>query len=111
MVFAHFKDGCRNLTGSRIVRFASDADPVFLWRESEAIDCRSCPGRGVAPGPFEGQLSEGIGFVSAFLIGELVPQVEIAPPERFRLATMPIQQLRQQPAPALVVARIFRIVR
>ena len=110
VVVAHMEDSSRSPTGHRIVRLVSDADPVFLRREAEAIDCRSCLGRGVDPGTLEGQLAEGVWFLPALLIGEFVPQVEVAPPERLRLAAVPVQELRQQPAPALVVARTFDIV-
>ena len=111
VVVAYTEDSSRSPIGHGIVRLFSDADPVFLRWETEAIDRRSRPGRGVAPRTLEGQLAESVGLLPALRIGELVPQVEVAPPERPPLAAVPVQKLRQQPAPVLVVAPVARIVR
>ena len=104
-------EGSRSATRHGIVRLLSDADPVFLRWETEAIDRRFRLGSGVAPRALEGQLPESVGFLPALRIGELLPQIEVAPPERLPLPAMPVQELRQQPASALGVVPVSRIVR
>ena len=75
-------------------------------RETEPVDGRAGTGRWVWPGFFKREPSKGIGFFAALLVGELVLEVEVPPPSGLRFSPMPVQQLRQQPAPVLLLRLI-----
>ena len=94
----------------RIARRVADADPVLLGRETEAVDGGTGTRRRVFPRIYKGQASKGVGLIPALFVGQLIPEEEVAPPEGFRLAPVPVEKLREQPLPALVIIRAFEII-
>ena len=94
-------DRARGRAGLGIVRCVVDPDGVVLGREAEPVDGRPRPWPRVRPGALERQLADRVGLLAALLVGELAHEIEVPPPERLRLAPVPVQELRQQPAASL----------